>query len=91
VSVTANVAPKLDAALHDAWYAQDLAKVARIRDRLFPLTKALFCTTNPIPVKYAVSLLGHCRDEMRLPLVPPTPKEARLIKDALITAELLDA
>ncbi|MCE2950914.1 MAG: 4-hydroxy-tetrahydrodipicolinate synthase [Alphaproteobacteria bacterium] len=91
VSVTANVAPKLYAALHDAWYAQDLAKVARIRDRLFPLTKALFCTTNPIPVKYAVSLLGHCRDEMRLPLVPPTPKEARLIKDALITAELLDA
>ena len=91
VSVTANVAPKLYAELHDAWEAQDLPTVARIRDRLFPLTKALFCTTNPIPVKYAVSLLGHCRDEMRLPLVSPSAEEARLIKDALITAELLDA
>ena len=32
--------------------------------------KALFCETNPIPVKYAASLLGLCRPEPRLPLLP---------------------
>ena len=34
-----------------------------------PLHDAMFCETSPAPVKYGVSLLGHCTPEVRLPLV----------------------
>jgi 4-hydroxy-tetrahydrodipicolinate synthase len=37
---------------------------------LLPLMRALFLETNPIPIKAAMSMLGYCRDELRLPLVP---------------------
>lgn len=40
---------------------------------LFPLLKALFCTTNPIPVKAALSLQGWAVGSCRLPLVDPAP------------------
>jgi 4-hydroxy-tetrahydrodipicolinate synthase len=37
---------------------------------MLPLVRALFLETNPIPVKAALSMMGYCRDELRLPLVP---------------------
>ena len=40
---------------------------------LLPLVKALFLETNPTPVKYAMSLLGLCTPEVRLPLATPSP------------------
>jgi 4-hydroxy-tetrahydrodipicolinate synthase len=38
--------------------------------RMLPLFDALFCETNPIPVKAALALLGLVEDEIRLPLLP---------------------
>jgi len=72
VSVTGNVAPALCAARHAAWEAGDLDRFARIRDTLAPLHAAMFAETNPIPVKAALSHLGLCSDEVRLPLTPAT-------------------
>ena len=40
-----------------------------------PVIKALFSEVNPIPVKTAASLMGLCRDEMRLPLTPMENKQ----------------
>lgn len=76
ISVTANVAPKACADLHNAWNKKDYKTFARIRDQLMPLHKNMFIETNPAPAKYAVSLLGRCRDELRLPLLPVS-KESR--------------
>lgn len=76
ISVTANVAPKLCADLHNAWNKKDWKKFTAIRDQLMPLHKNLFIESNPAPAKYAVSLLGRCRDELRLPLLPVS-KESR--------------
>ncbi len=45
--------------------------------RLLPVMRALFLETNPIPVKAALSMLGFCRDELRLPLLPMTAGTAR--------------
>jgi 4-hydroxy-tetrahydrodipicolinate synthase len=42
----------------------------RLHYRLLPLMRALFLETNPIPVKAALAMMGYCRDEMRLPLLP---------------------
>lgn len=69
ISVSANVAPKLCADLHNAWMAKNWATFEACRDRLMPLHKVLFCESSPGPVKYALSLLGRCEATTRLPLV----------------------
>ncbi|ASG21877.1 4-hydroxy-tetrahydrodipicolinate synthase [Nitrospirillum viridazoti] len=89
ISVTANVAPRLCAEMQNAWVRGDLAEMARIRDLLMPLHHAMFVETSPAPVKYAASLLGLCRPELRLPLVETTPATQELVRAALVGAGLL--
>ena len=48
----------------------DYATALTLQDRLMPLHHAMFVETSPGPVKYAVSLLGQCTPEARLPMVP---------------------
>jgi 4-hydroxy-tetrahydrodipicolinate synthase len=69
VSVTANVAPRLCARVHDAWRAGRPDEALALHRRLLPLHQALFCETSPAPAKYALSRLGRCGGEVRLPLV----------------------
>jgi 4-hydroxy-tetrahydrodipicolinate synthase len=73
ISVTANVAPALCAALHSAWDAGDLARHVRLRDLLAPLHAALFAESNPIPLKAALAQLHLCLDGLRAPLTPASP------------------
>jgi 4-hydroxy-tetrahydrodipicolinate synthase len=40
----------------------------------------MFCETNPIPVKYALSLMGFCENEVRLPLIAPSLESQKRIK-----------
>ena len=68
ISTTSNVAPKEMIALVRAFQAGDNAEALRIHQRLLPLFDALFCETNPIPVKAALSIMGLIGDEIRLPL-----------------------
>ena len=72
VSVTANAAPVLCAALHAAWAAEDVAAVAEIDAMLAPLHAALFAESNPIPLKAALQALTLATDEVRLPLTRAT-------------------
>ncbi|MDT8991022.1 4-hydroxy-tetrahydrodipicolinate synthase [Curvibacter sp. APW13] len=72
VSVTANVAPKLMHELCMAAIAGNVARAMEIQMQLLPLHKALFVESNPIPVKWAVARMGHCKDALRLPLTPLT-------------------
>lgn len=83
ISVTANVAPALCAALHRAaderldadvqWYSQILA----------PLHAALFLEANPIPLKCALSRLGLMGDSLRLPLTPLSAEADRTLEKVL--------
>jgi 4-hydroxy-tetrahydrodipicolinate synthase len=70
ISVLANVAPKHSADLLAACAKGDAATARRLSYQLLPLVRALFLETNPIPVKAALSMMGYCRDELRLPLLP---------------------
>ncbi|MDA8232212.1 MAG: 4-hydroxy-tetrahydrodipicolinate synthase [Magnetospirillum sp.] len=83
ISVTANVAPRLCAQLHESWAKGDLKTCFAIRDRLMPLHDAMFCETNPVPAKYAVSLLGRCRPGVRLPLVELAEGSKRKVEAAM--------
>lgn len=51
--------------------------------KLVPMIKALFCTSNPIPVKYALSLLGFRTSHYRLPMIQPNEDQKRQVEDAM--------
>lgn len=90
ISVTANVAPKLCAELQQATLAGDYAKALKLQDRLMPLHHAMFVETSPGPVKYAVSLLGLCEPEARLPMIPVVEGTKTAVKAAMVHAGLLN-
>ncbi len=91
ISVVANIAPYESAQMHEAWAKGDLATFAKMRDLLAPLSKALFCESSPAPVKYAASVLGLSRDEVRLPLLPASEKARQAIDAAMAHAKLKPA
>jgi len=70
VSTVANIAPKETAQLTEACLMGDWEKGRDIQFKLVPLIRSLFIETNPIPVKTALSLMGKCTAELRLPLTP---------------------
>lgn len=86
ISVVSNVAPAQASRMCGVFLGGDPAGAARLHHELFPLIKALFVETNPIPVKYAVSLLGLCKPEPRLPLTPLAGKNRESLKKALAAA-----
>ena len=73
ISVLSNVAPKEPSDMIRYTLQGKTEEARRLHLQLFPLMKGLFCETNPIPVKYAASKLGLCRNELRLPLIPASP------------------
>lgn len=90
ISVTANVAPRLCAEFQNATLAGDYRTALKLQDRLMPLHTALFVETSPAPIKYAVSLLGHCQADIRLPLVEPSEACRKQVRAAMVHAGLLN-
>jgi 4-hydroxy-tetrahydrodipicolinate synthase len=84
ISVSANVAPSLCASMHRAWESGDLMRFAELRDMLAPLHAALFCESNPIPLKAALHALGRCAETMRAPLTPPTEATRQSLASVLM-------
>lgn len=70
ISVTANIMPKEIASMVDAFNAGNLEEARRLHLHLLKISNAMFLESNPVPVKTAVSLMGKCNDEVRLPLAP---------------------
>ena len=68
ISTSANIAPESMCELVRSFQAGDLARAQALHYQLLPLFDALFCETNPIPVKAASAALGWCSEEIRLPL-----------------------
>ena len=89
ISVASNMAPKQMKALTRAVAASDLKEAIRLNNSLMPLYHACFVESNPIPAKAALSLMGLCRDEMRLPLLPASEGTRTLLADVLRKLELL--
>ena len=77
--------------LQNALLAGDYKKALIMQDRLMPLFDVMFCETNPGPAKYAVSRLGFCTEDMRLPMVPVTDAGKHAIDAVLADLGLLGA
>lgn len=69
VSVASHLAGPQISALIRAFFEGDQAQALALHEQLLPLCKALFCTTNPIPVKAALELCGWPVGAPRLPLL----------------------
>jgi len=89
ISVTANVAPGLCAQMQEATLAGNFGRALEIQDRLMPLHQAIFLEPGTCGAKYALSLLGRCSEEVRLPLVGLTDATKARIRDAMRHAGLI--
>jgi 4-hydroxy-tetrahydrodipicolinate synthase len=89
ISVTSNVAPKQVAELHKLCNAGLFREAAELQDTLFELHSALFIEPNPAGPKYALSLLGLCSEECRLPIVPLQESTKTTIKNIMQKLELI--
>lgn len=83
ISVASNVVPEAVAQMVDEFLTGNTQKAREIHYKLFPLCRALFVETNPIPVKRAMALLGLCRDELRLPLCPMRSENEKTLVHAM--------
>ncbi len=89
ISVTANVAPRLCAEFQEATLRGDYAKALEYQDKLMPLHEAIFIEPGLVGAKYALSVLGLCSEEVRLPLVGLTEGTKARIKAAMKHAGLI--
>ena len=83
VSVVANILPKDTAALVAAAKSGDWDRAREIHFKMFPLIKALFLETNPIPIKTAMGWLERCSPEVRLPLSSMDAANVKKLEAAL--------
>lgn len=89
ISVTANVAPRLCARFQEASLSENLEDARDYQDRLLPLHTALFLEPPAASAKYALSRLGLCSEEVRLPLVPVTQETRGALDEAMRFAGLI--
>ncbi|MCD6093726.1 MAG: 4-hydroxy-tetrahydrodipicolinate synthase [Candidatus Omnitrophica bacterium] len=83
VSVVANIVPAEVAQMTSAFLEGNIQKAKDLHYRLFPLCKAMFIETNPIPVKTAMKLLGRLNGELRLPLCEMQAESEEKLKKVL--------
>ena len=90
ISVTGNIAPRLCSEMHRAWQDGEAERAMAIQDRLLALHDAMFVESNPGPVKYGASLMGHGSDHCRLPLAPVSDATRAQVRAAMLDAGLLN-
>ena len=83
ISVTANVAPRLTSKLHYYWQTKNYKQFDLINLKLAPLSQVLFSEPSPTPSKYALSLMGKCKADVREPLTDLSPETKKQIRKVL--------
>uniref|UniRef100_A0A7C4CBS6 4-hydroxy-tetrahydrodipicolinate synthase n=1 Tax=candidate division WOR-3 bacterium TaxID=2052148 RepID=A0A7C4CBS6_UNCW3 len=89
ISVVSNLVPAHTSMMVEHFLAGRVAEAQKLHLKLFPLVKAMFIESNPIPVKAAMAMLGMAAGDPRLPLCPPTAEHRSAIRRALVDYGLL--
>ena len=89
ISTVANIAPKEMSQLTEACLKGNWERGREFQFKLMPLIRAVFLETNPIPIKTALSLMGKCTGELRLPLTPMSEGALKKMKQAMTDFGLL--
>jgi len=83
VSVASHVAGPQISAMINAFLAGDLGRALALHEQMLPLNRALFSTTNPIPVKAALELCGWPVGAPRLPLLSASEAVKQRLSETL--------
>ena len=84
ISVISNALPRQTGDICRLWFGGKIKEATELQLKLLPLTNALFCEVNPIPIKALLSHLDFCKEEYRLPLCPmDSDRKMALIKEYL--------
>ena len=90
VSVASNLIPVVIVSLVNRCLEGEYAEALELQKRYYPLLSGLMSLdTNPVPIKSAVALQGHCTSEIRLPLVGLTEEKTESLRSLLKTYDLL--
>jgi len=90
VSVATNLIPDVMSSLVRAMLegrVEDAEHIHAKYESLF--TTLMSIDTNPVPIKSAVAMQGHCSDELRLPLVNLSTENQALLRDAMASYDLI--
>ncbi len=84
VSVASNIMPRAMSHLVNLCLAGQFTEAATAHRSLYPLMRQLMSLdVNPVPIKTAAALLGHCSDEMRMPLIGLSPSTRASLQEIL--------
>ncbi|MCK5116419.1 MAG: 4-hydroxy-tetrahydrodipicolinate synthase [Candidatus Aegiribacteria sp.] len=89
ISVVSNIAPAEMSDIVSLTAAGELDAACALQAKLYPVIKAMFLETNPIPLKKALSMMGMISDELRLPLVSMSEELVPELKRVLEKAGIL--
>ncbi|MCB8815562.1 4-hydroxy-tetrahydrodipicolinate synthase [Desulfosporosinus shakirovi] len=89
ISVAAHVIGDEMKAMVDAWFAGDTAQATKWHLELFPVFKGIFVTSNPVPIKALMNMIGIKAGGVRLPLVEATNEEISCLQDLMKTIKKL--
>ena len=68
ISVASNIIPRQMARMVDDYACGKISQALKLHQKYYPMFKDLFIETNPVPAKAALSILGKCEEQYRLPL-----------------------
>lgn len=89
ISVIGNILPKMMVELSHAMLDGNLKKAQEINNQFNKLMNEMFLEVNPIPVKYAATLMNVCDNSVRLPLVTMSEKNAKRLTQTMKELELI--
>ena len=89
VSVSGHIIPKQIKSMIDAFFNGDVIKAAQYHGELMTVFKGMFISTNPVPVKTSLNLLGLKVGPVRLPLVEMTEEQVNSLENILKKAGVL--
>ena len=90
ISVTANLLPNLKSNLIHSAMNGDFLKAKEINNMMYPINKALFCESNPIPIKAAMHIAGLINSlEYRLPLTLPSKDTMKLLENVMKNYDII--
>ncbi len=89
ISVASNVAPALVISMIRDILENNIEKSRILHHKLSPLFSVLFCDANPIPVKYALSIMNLCEEKYRLPLCELSNEKKQLVASVLRSLDLV--
>jgi 4-hydroxy-tetrahydrodipicolinate synthase len=89
ISTVANIAPKEMSQLTEACLKGNWEQGRELQFKVLPLIRAVFLETNPIPVKTALSLMGRCTGDLRLPLTPMSEGNVKKLRQSMSDFGLL--